>query len=215
MKKLFIFDFDGVLCNSTRIAYAMHNYLCGNFGLPKVYDKKSYFKTIDGNSISNYLDNKTKEEYNFLHRELMFQNLKKTKLFKDVNLILKIKNFNFCIVSSNYEKTIHGVFDKYPKFSDKIQYILGRETLGIKKDKVNYLCKLFKVNKEDVIYVGDTYSDILFCQEIGINILVVDYGYSDTKSINSKNIIGRVNSIKKLIRFINKNNEGENYGRKI
>lgn len=35
------------------------------------------------------------------------------------------------------------------------------------------------------------------------------------QSINSKNIIGRVNSIKKLIEFINKNNEGENYGRKF
>lgn len=203
MRKVFIFDFDGVLCNSNELAYDMHNTLSAKFNLPQIHTKMEYLNVVDGNSLENYFDNDIKEEYYCLHRELMYKNSNKVNLFNDVNLLFSMDNSNVYIVSSNYERTINAILKKQININKKVFQIFGRETLGNKKDKIYHICRMLNIGKENIIYVGDTYSDILMCQDLGVDIVVSDFGYSDTRAIKSDNIIGRVNTIKELIEFIN------------
>ena len=100
------------------------------------------------------------------------------------------------------EKTIKKVFEQSNVPINKLLYIYGRETSGTKTTKIESILKDLKLNKTDIVYIGDTYSDILFCEKLGIKILVSNYGYSNTINVMSSNIIGRVNSIIELIYFI-------------
>lgn len=202
MEKVFIFDFDGVLCDSANEAYKAHNELALKFQLPKIYNSTDYFNILDADLISKYIDNDLKEQYNLQHRNLMFDSISNTKLFENVEKIFQLPNCKYAIVSSTYEKTIKKVFEQSNVPINKLIYIYGRETIGTKTTKIESILKNLKLNKTDIVYVGDTYSDILFCEKLGIKILVSNYGYSNTINVISSNIIGRVNSVIEVIEFI-------------
>lgn len=203
MKKIILFDFDGVLCNSTRHAYKMHNKLSKRFKMPKIHSSKDYFDVLDGENLYKFLDEDGKAEYNLNHRNLMFRNANKTKLYKGIDELFKISGLKFAIVSANYEKTVKQVFERNKVSTQNISYIYGRETEGNKKSKIEKILSELNINLEEAVYVGDCYSDIAVCEKLGLDIIVSDYGYSNTLQIASKKIVGRAKSVADLIKIIN------------
>lgn len=203
MEKVIVFDFDGVLYNSKKIAYKMHNKIAKDFNLQLIKNKKQYFNVLDNSHYYRTLEEDIKKQYNLNHRNLMYDNAEKSKLYSGVEKIFEIPNCKFAIVSSTYEKTINKVLDIHKLSTDIFYRINGNETVGSKTTKVEQIIADLKVDKKDVIYVGDTYSDIMFCEKLGIRIIVSDYGYSNTKPIVCKNIIGRVKSVRQLVTFLN------------
>ena len=79
---------------------------------------------------------------------------------------------------------------------------MGRETEGKKKDKILKLCEKFKISKNDIIYVGDTLSDIDFCKSLDIPIISVGYGYCSIESLKKNNKFKVCITQKELIEYI-------------
>ena len=70
-------------------------------------------------------------------------------------------------ILNNYSKDVLQKFDE----------VYGREIQGSKIEKINNILCKYGLKKCEVLYVGDTVSDILTCKEIGIDIVAVGYGF--------------------------------------
>lgn len=208
MIKYLIWDFDGVLCNSTTEAYRVHNEICSKFKqLPFINSKEEYNLLINNKydvALSKYLTKNEIEEYFNMHRQIMFKNRYKLKVFNEV--LDEIINFKVpsIILTATFEKMVKDVLEnnKY-SFEKLFKLIIGRETKGGKTEKIKILCEQLEVNNEEIIYIGDTMNDIMFCNEQGIQIIVVSYGYASFKElINHNNVINLCNTQKELIKCI-------------
>ena len=94
MIKYFIWDFDGVICNSVDLAFKTHNEICKEYKqLPQILSKHDYAKIIESGYDESLMRHLTKEElsdYFFKHREKIYEKRSELRLFPIV--INEIKN---------------------------------------------------------------------------------------------------------------------------
>lgn len=190
MKKLIIFDADGVLINSFSLAKTHYNELANNFNLP-IANSVNDFDFI----FSGYLKTSLKkfglssgEIKNFfnLHSKFMRKEIHNIEPFYQVIEILsKYQDvYNYAIASSAYSDAIIHILKKSPYYSkDLFLKIIGRESALSKSEKIN----IIKNGFDNPIYIGDMVSDILYCKDIQVKIAVVGYGYNSLGFLSSFN----------------------------
>lgn len=190
MKKLIIFDADGVLLNSFNVAIKNYNLLADTFSLPKATKEKDFDFIFSGylrTSLRKFgLDDNSSKKFFDEHSNLMKDEFLNIEPFYNV-LKLIIENresFDYAIASSAYSDAIVNILKKSNVYSDDLFIdILGRELNISKSDKIS---KLKKINHQN-IYIGDMVSDILYCRDAKIRIGAVGYGYNTIPFLNSFN----------------------------
>ena len=210
MIKYIIWDFDGVICDSKNIAFDVHNIIRQKYEkLPKINNELEYSKLMNGEydeSLEKYLSKEEKDNYFLEHREEMYNRKSEFKIFKTIVDFIRDNNIPSIIVTATYEKLVRYVL-KNNGYDDNIfKYILGRETKGGKTEKVESICKILNLKKDEVIYIGDTINDVLFCNKMGINIICVGYGYCPIKIFKEHEILNLSETQKELIEYIKKIN---------
>lgn len=189
MFKVVIFDFDGVIADSLSYHFKkMVDIAKKDFGL-KESDKKilneirskSYLELMKTFKISwvkipkiLILINQAQEE--------VYKNIEKIKIFpgiKETLIKLKKTKKRLFILSSNLEKTIKK-FIQLNKidFFDKVycQVNLLRKTYGLKK-----IIKENRLNKKDVVYIGDEIRDVQSSIKAGIKVIGVSWGFQKSQ----------------------------------
>ena len=210
MIKYIIWDFDGVICDSKNIAFDVHNIIRQKYEkLPKINNELEYSKLMNveyDESLEKYLSKEEKDNYFLEHREEMYNRKSEFKIFKTIVDFIRDNNIPSIIVTATYEKLVRYVL-KNNGYDDNIfKYILGRETKGGKTEKVESICKILNLKKDEVIYIGDTINDVLFCNKMGINIICVGYGYCPIKIFKEHEILNLSETQKELIEYIKKIN---------
>ena len=215
MIKYFIWDFDGVICDSAELAFKAHNEICIEYNmLPKILNCYDYAKLIEGGydeSLMRYLSKKELNDYFYKHREMIYEKRSELKLFSMVIENIKNKKIPSIIITSTYEKVVKDVLRNNGYKSEMFKEIIGREKEGSKAEKLLRLCKSFNIQLNEIVYIGDSLSDIDFCNKLGVNIIAVSYGYCPKEVFENKNILKLCNNESELIDYINviRNEEGE------
>lgn len=206
MIKYLIWDFDGVICNSRSIAFKVHNIISYEYNLKKIKSRSDYLKILDNNTLNRCLSTADVDNYYEKHRTFMYKYRDDLKLFDDVVEYIKNNNIESIIITATYEKLVKDVFIKEGYSPLIFKYILGRETFGGKNEKVDKLCDLLNISKNEILYIGDTINDVNFCSNMNIPILVSGYGYSNVDGNSSKSILkvcktrsSLINTLKKLL----------------
>lgn len=184
MTQRVIFDFDGVLANSLSITMEKINFLhtIGFDKLPKVFTQKDMSELFDvklRDSLHKYGYGKSETKNFFdLHTQLMCQDAHRVPVFDRILNFVENSPRVYSVVSSSYFSYMETVICKYS--NNALQFfdeVFGRETQGSKEEKIYKVISAHNLKKEEIIYVGDTASDILTCKEIGIRIIAVGYGF--------------------------------------
>ncbi|MBR3942173.1 MAG: HAD family hydrolase [Clostridia bacterium] len=197
MKKIFIFDLDGTILDTIHtIAYYVNDAL-SHFGFPENETKKyNYFA---GNGATNLIHRAlaahgldTEDNFNKVYPYYMEQynknTLYKTAHFKGLPETLKAlkeKGIALAVVSNKPDSTVQPLM---PKFFEEglFDYIFGaRENVPLKPDPatVNEVIRLCGVEKQDVVYVGDTGTDMQTGKNAGIFTVGVLWGFRDEKEL--------------------------------
>jgi phosphoglycolate phosphatase len=136
-------------------------------------------------------------------KRLMNQKIKSVKPFegmKETLLELKKKGLILGILSTNSEENI-SEFLKKNKI-EMFDYVVGKGSLFGKTRVIKNILKQRRLNKEEVLYVGDEVRDIEACKKIGIKIAAVTWGFSDEKLL-AKNkpdfLIRKINKLFKIL----------------
>lgn len=210
MIKYIIWDFDGVICDSKNIAFDVHNIIRQKYKkLPEINNELEYSKLMNGEydeSLEKYLSKEEKDNYFLEHREEMYNRKSEFKIFETIVNFIRDNNIPSIIVTATYEKLVRYVL-KNNGYDDNIfKYILGRETKGGKTEKVESICKMLSLKKDEVLYIGDTINDVLFCNKIGIDIICVGYGYCPNTIFKRNEILNLCETQDELIEYIKKLN---------
>lgn len=216
MIKFIVWDFDGVICDSKKIAFDVHNGIREKYNqLPKIQDEYDYAKMMNSGydeSLSKYLNKEQIDRYFLEHREKMLERKYEFKVYSKVLRYIQKNQINSAIITATYEKLVKDVLKNNGYESNIFKYILGRETNGNKANKLYDLCNTLNIEKDEIVYIGDTLSDIEFCSKLEIPIICVGYGYFPVDLLVNHKVLKICNTQEELIEYIDKQiiKNGEN-----
>ncbi len=196
MKKLIIFDLDGVLLDSiNNMKYAWNksckiNSLNINFNKYKKFIGLPFEKILKNLKIPINKHETIRRNYNFYSKEKIDQIKIKKREINYLNELIQ-KGCTLAIFTSKNLNRTNIVLDKHKKLFKII--LCPRK--GIKgkpfPDGINYITKFLKFKKTETIYIGDTLYDYYCARSARVDYLHCFWGY---QKINLK----KIKIIKKL-----------------
>jgi len=185
MKKYIVFDFDGTIADTYQDVLNLVN----DF-------KEDKYKKIDFKDIRDY-------GFRYLIQkagiplweipEFIYQVKSKLKkknnirLFPDILDVFKklSENYNLGIVSSNSEENVKIALKKY-KIENLFKFIYSDSSIFGKHLILKKMCKKYKINPDDVIYVGDEDRDIIAAKKARIKVIAVTWGFNSEKLLKKE-----------------------------
>ena len=206
MFKEIIFDFDGTIADSFGAMMEIFEEHKEEFGFEKFGEKE--LKIYKEQGVAELIKKRNISVWKILKilrmgKKLMNQKIKSVKPFegmKEMLLKLKKKGLILGILSTNSEENIKEFLKKNK--IEMFDYVVGKGSLFGKTRVIKNILKTRKLNKDQVLYVGDEVRDIEACKKIGIKIAAVTWGFSDEKLL-AKNkpdfLIGKINKLFKIL----------------
>jgi len=182
--KHFIFDFDGVISDSCEVAMEKFNEIrTVHFPQLPVVKSKNDFAIVYAGALKNCLDRwigseGTRSFFN-LHSKEMLSAVENISPFEGIiSIVNSLGEQNVSIVTSSYSSAVESIMSKDSLYDKNTIYkILGRELSKSKTLKIKDILLELSLHSEDIVYIGDLESDILYCREIPVDIISVGYGY--------------------------------------
>ncbi|TEW53913.1 phosphoglycolate phosphatase [Psychromonas sp. RZ22] len=216
--KLICFDLDGTLVNSVPDLRLALNAMLDDFALPNVNDL--IVKTWVGDGIPKmvercliHVQNKAPSESELNHAVAIFEGYYQAFLNTESGLYPAVKSTLFTLQDKGYKIAL--VTNKGEKFlPDLLAYfgidrcfdlLLGGDTLAKNKPdpmQVDYACNYFKVDKADVVMVGDSRNDILAGQNAQVKTIALTYGYNFGEPIADINPDYMINHFDELLTLL-------------
>src|SRR3989344_9384343 len=179
MTKLVIFDFDGVLVNSTLFWFGLNKEVNENltWGKYQSFSHGNFWKILNNEvkSGSHVLPENYSEKY---AKELLDNHQISTK---DTILNLN-KRFRLAIVSSSSDSAIKGLLKK-ENLLDSFSEVFGSDRHESKAEKINDLLVEYSVLSTDAVFITDSLGDILEANEAGVKSLGVTWGLHDRETL--------------------------------
>ena len=139
-----------------------------------IIDNHNLSKNIINVDVNSYYD-----DFNIIYKKY----LNKIKLFKYMKELL-LTNKKIVIITSNYEKFVRQILINN-EINNSI-VVIGKEMNITKSNRLNLYIKINNINRDDIIYIGDTYDDYLFCKKEKIKMIGVNYGYSNLEKVKNE-----------------------------
>jgi phosphoglycolate phosphatase len=190
MTKLIIFDLDGTLLNTIEDLANSTNYALSRFGFPE-HPKASYNYFV-GNGINKLLERalpeslRNEEVISMVRHEFIkhyFANADKyTKPYEGVaELLLRLAKSGYllAVASNKVQDATVKLVKKYFPESRFVEILGQREGIAVKPHPsiVEEIIKKAAVQKEEVLYVGDSGVDVQTAQNAAVSFVGVLWGF--------------------------------------
>lgn len=199
-KKLIIWDFDGVIVDSRKLALELTQFQYENV------DEDIHRNLFNGNlfeSLDKLTKNNVGEEE---HKEYLEKNYWPRKMelvpIRGMDEVLENLSQDFIMVINSSSSTVQiGAYLEKYNLSQYFSKIYGNE-IRDKKEKFRLILKDFNVLSESCVLITDTLGDVLEARAINIPAIVVLWGYQYKKHFNSVSNIEFVEEPINLIEII-------------
>lgn len=210
-----IFDLDGTLLNTIEDLKESLNFALSCFGLPVLSVEKVNSFVGDGvsklieRSVPDGLSNPDFNNCLKVFKEHYKNNMcESTEPYEDVLKMLsslKEKGIKTAVVSNKFDLAVKDLTDKF--FGTLIDISIGEcEDRGIKKkpspDMVFKVLEELKLNKDEVLYVGDSDTDILTAKNSGLRCISVSWGFRDREFLIKNGAEEIIDSPLDLLKFV-------------
>ena len=216
-KKLFIFDLDGTLVDTAPDFKNSVNYMLNEIGekpveLEEIRNWVGYGgrelirKTVVAKNI-DYDETRINEmlrifllhyTHNIDDDSVLYQNVEEVLKF------LKINNIKIAVCTNKMEELSKMLLQKLGVL-ELFDYLVGGDTF--KKNKPDpfpliNICKKVNISQQDTIMVGDSITDLRAGHAAGMPVILVNYGYTDDKSIYEKAdlVIDNFSELKNIVK---------------
>ncbi|HHW32351.1 MAG TPA: HAD-IA family hydrolase [Clostridiaceae bacterium] len=191
MIKYLIFDFDGTIVDSASLYLNLCNELAEQLNKPKI--DMDTIRSMSSMTIKERCKKMGIPLYKLPSLSLIIQDKIKHHVDKiqwmdgmeEVLYKLKNKGYKLLMISSNSVQNINHFLKS--KNADIFEDIYTSKGLFDKSKSINKLLKKRHLKKEEVIYIGDEYRDIIACKKSRIKIISVTWGYDSKDLLLSRN----------------------------
>ena len=206
------FDFDGTLADSFYLAREYYDLAAKDSGVNKLTQEqieemrsrklnfKNAWKVIKDLDIG--FVNLAKLAKN-IFEELLF-NKERLKLFRQIPNVLddlRKRDLKLYIVTYNQQQIVENTLRKF-NCLDKFEKIYTLDLFKNKSEQLQELIEDYKINKDEIIYIGDEVKDIETAHKVGIDVLAVEWGYNSAKALKKYNPEYQIKKIPDLLRIL-------------
>jgi HAD superfamily hydrolase (TIGR01549 family) len=119
---------------------------------------------------------------------------------KEFLLELKKEGYNLSIISSNMKSNI----DKFLEFNgiNVFDFIHGKTDLLGKAEAIEKFVKDYKLEKSEVVYVGDEIRDVTASHKAGIKMIGVTWGLHKVEALKKNEVDYIVNTPREIMKII-------------
>lgn len=186
MKKLLLFDFDGVVVDSLDVYEGTVTRCLNKIGQPIVKSRADFLELFEDNFYTS-LVRKGVDLTAFMNAstDILAQvNYGEMKLFYDlIPVLAKLKAANIlAIISSSDSQDINLIMTRF-HLNGYFRDILGSDVNFSKKEKILHAVDKFGMGKENTYYVGDTTGDIKEAKAVGIKTVAVSWGWHSREKL--------------------------------
>ena len=218
MKKAVIFDLDGTLTNTLKSLWKSTNMALATAGLPPhEIDSYKYFagngakelirKSLiaDGDAELVHFDS-VMEAYNRIFEEYCMYEVKPYDGIQELLKALKEKGLHLAVNSNKPQ----------PRTVDVVEEIFGKDTFDLlvgqceerrrkpAPDGVNYILEQLHLNKEDVLYIGDTCTDMQTGKSAGVFTVGALWGFRDRQELVENHADAIIEKPLELLQYIDR-----------
>lgn len=204
MVKLYIFDFDGTLVDTLYDSVIAYNKALEKHGKP-LYEYKSR-EDINFDEFINIMgsDEKVLKTYKEIYTNSPNENTIPYPGIKEVLKTLdKKEDCQIAICSNRIQKLLNMLTEKlFPDINFK--YIIGHEIGEEYKPHPSMINKILDnetIDKKEILYIGDRYTDILTAKNVNIPVAIVTWGQGDNKTYVDKYPIKIVNKADEILKI--------------
>ena len=215
MYKGVIFDLDGTLLNTLGDLTNAVNHVCNQYGYKTrtVEEVRSFvgngIRNLISRVVPNGFENEIFEDAMKEFEKFYAENVcVETYPYEDVlNTLksLKENNIKMCIVSNKRQSLINKLYEKF--FSNLVEFAYGEDEANgiIKKPNpmmIDLSLSRLGLDKNDVLYVGDSNVDKMTADNSNLDCCLVTYGFRDKDELaflNSKYLIDDIDELCKII----------------
>lgn len=218
MKKAVIFDLDGTLTDTLKSLWKSTNMALATAGLPPhEIDSYKYFagngakelirKSLiaDGDAQLVHFDS-VMEAYNRIFEEYCMYEVKPYDGIPELLKALKEKGLHLAVNSNKPQ----------PRTVDVVEEIFGKDTFDLlvgqceerrrkpAPDGVNYILEQLHLNKEDVLYIGDTCTDMQTGKSAGVFTVGALWGFRDRQELVENHADAIIEKPLELLQYIDR-----------
>lgn len=209
LKKLIIFDFDGVLADSFNTFYPLLRDAMKHIDLPLTPNQyRNLFADNFHQGLKDFIGDdkkyKVAMEFRSSNYDKYYYNKRyKVKLFPGTIKFLKevSKNYVLTIASSGREDNIKNLLSKN-KVANLFSLILAN-TATSKEGMIKKIIGEFKAKRQETIMITDTVGDIKVAQKNGLETIAVTWGFHNKESAATAKPNYIVSNFKELISILN------------
>ncbi|MGC8479136.1 MAG: HAD family hydrolase [Candidatus Micrarchaeia archaeon] len=188
-KKLFIFDWDGTLSTSTLIV-AVSRLLRKNYNIKNIEKNEDYYKGMKNKTLKLELKDDTDKFFSSFYD--LYAYFYKPKLKRSSIELLKLLNKKNKTVTLFSDSNSYRLMNELRnlKMTEYFDFILSASSINAYKPDprgILYIIDKYKIKKENVVYIGDTISDIMAAKFANIDSCIVGDGlepYNRVKKLN-------------------------------
>lgn len=216
MKKAVIFDLDGTLTNTLKSLWKSTNMALATAGLPPhEIDSYKYFagngakelirKSLiaDGDTELVYFDS-VMEAYNRIFEEYCMYEVKPYDGIRELLKALKEKGLHLAVNSNKPQpRTVDVVEEIFGK--DMFDLLVGQCEERRRKpapDGVNYILEQLDLDKADVLYIGDTCTDMQTGKSAGVFTVGALWGFRDRQELVENHADAIIEKPLELLQYI-------------
>lgn len=182
VKKVLIFDFDGVLADSLAPMLRYANKVCQEMGFPCVPTQKDLeaLETMEFSKFGMQLGIPPEKIDEFVSRNLELFNTREEPLPIFPGMIEVISelsgNASLAVITGNSRIVVNKFIQSY-ELENKFEKVLTTEDDGNRVDKIKKIKKLSTDRNDDFYFIGDSVSDIRAARAAGIWSVAVGWGH--------------------------------------
>jgi len=199
MKKLVIFDFDGVLVDTIGIGFSINQEIHPDLSMEEY---KSFF---EGNIYGAIRKDGTPKKhhpdffnlYDSRSREIIVPEILKF-VVKELSIL-----YTLVIVSSTHSESIKKILDR-EKITDYFAEIQGADVERNKVIKINSILEKYNILPKNVVFITDTIGDIREAKECEVKSIAVTWGFHDRKTLEKGNPVAIIDDPRDLLKTIQK-----------
>ena len=202
-KKTILFDFDGVIVDSFQPAFEVSRDIRKSW---MNFTENDYRKCFEGNVFDSFarIDKGKNVATEKFFKIYIPRFLKLPTIDGIVDALEELsKKYRLIIISSTISSPIRKWFTEH----NLVHYfteVMGGDVHESKVEKIKMVFKKYEIVANDCVFITDTLGDLREANEMGINSLVVTYGFHDKDTLKKGKPVGFIKKPQDMVFKIEK-----------